>query len=83
LVILALVAENIRSSLNFGPKIYPECWIALKDITEGFSLLGFTKYEEMRTPGQRFSAVTRYRARHSIHDLHALNIVFFLPWFLP
>ena len=33
-------------------KIHPKCSIALKYITEGFSLLGFTKYEEMRMPRQ-------------------------------
>ena len=52
----------------WAPKIYLK-WITLKDNTECFSLLGFTKYEEMRMPGQSFSAVTHYGARHSIFKL--------------
>ena len=38
-------------------------------ITEGFSLLEFTKYEEMWMPGQRFSSVTCYGARHRLHSI--------------
>ena len=48
----------------WAPKIYLK-WITLKDNTECFSLLGFTKYKEMQMPGQSFSAMTRYGARHS------------------